>query len=87
MPSPLRRFVVGPHIVFVKGKQLGIVEDPLQFLQNGVTGLGCHPIDRTFVTLYNHAGPPGAEGRLARHPLIPRWPTLFNLQSEISDKN
>ena len=59
------------HIAFVKGKQLGILKDPIQFLQNGIAGLGRIPIDRTFVTVYNHGRASGGKECLGGHPFIP----------------
>ncbi len=71
-PTPLpRAFVMSSQVASVKCKQLGILEDPIQFLQDRVARFRRDPIDRTCVTLYNHGGPPRGEDCLGRHPLIP----------------
>ncbi len=85
--SSPRAFVMGSQIVCVKCKQLRIIEDPVQFLQDRVARLRRRPVDRTLGTLYNHGGPPGERIVLADTLLYPRWPPRFNSQSEFSDKN
>jgi hypothetical protein len=64
---------MGSQIVFVQCKQFGIIEDPVQFLQHGIARFGRDPVDRTFITLYNHAGPPRERIVLADTLLYPRW--------------
>lgn len=78
---------MGSQSVFVQCKQFRIIEDPIQFPQHGIARFGRDPVDRTFITLYNHGGPPGARNVLADTLLYPRWPTLFNSHFEISDRN
>jgi hypothetical protein len=82
-----RAFVMNTQVAFVKCKQLGIIEDPVEFLQDRVARIRRNPIDRTFVMLYNHGRAPRERIVLGDTLLYPRWPTLFNSQSEISDKN
>jgi hypothetical protein len=83
-----RRLVMRPQIASIQSEQLGIIQNPVQLLQDRIARLRRHPVDRTFITLYNHVRPPGGEECLGGHPLLySRWPTLFNSQSEISDKN
>ena len=78
---------MGSQVLRIEFEQLGILKEPIELLQERVAGLGRYPVDRTCVTVYNHVGPPGARNVLVDTLLYPRWPPLFNSQSEISDKN